>query len=58
MFSQCNRRGLERKCFEQVTKMKHNNLLLAFCLSGAILKERETDEEIKGLLFKETKLLS
>lgn len=58
VFFQCNRRGLERKHFEQVTKMRHDNLVSAFYLSGAILKEREIDEGIKGPLFRETKLLS
>lgn len=47
---QYNRRGLERKHFEQITKMRHNNLVSAFYLPGAILKEREIDKEIKGLL--------
>lgn len=58
VFFQCNRRGLERKHFEQVTKMRHNNLVSAFYLSGAIIKKREIDEEIKGLVFREIKLLS
>lgn len=49
---------MERKHFEQVTKMRHDNLVSAFYLSGAILKEREIDEGIKGPLFRETKLLS
>jgi len=36
-----NKRGMEKKHFEQVTTMRHYNLVSAFYLSGAILKERE-----------------